>query len=255
MAHRFYLPPDQCRGRALQLTGGEAHHALRVLRVRSGERVTVLDGAGHEFLCEVAGAEDDQVGLKILEKHSQRAPPWELTLLQALPKGKLIESIIQKAAELGAVRIVPLLSERVVVHLDATEGARKAEKWQAVAVEAIKQCGAAWLPRVELPVTPKEFLARDEGFELSLIGSLQPDARHPREYLQAFQRQHGRNPKSIGVWVGPEGDFTPGELQASQASGVKPITLGRLVLRADTAAMYCLSVLNYELNAPPVTRH
>jgi 16S rRNA (uracil1498-N3)-methyltransferase len=250
MPHRFYLPPDQCRGRTLLLAGSEGHHALHVVRVRSGDRTTVLDGAGQEFLCEVAGAEDNQVSLKILEKRSQPPPPCEITLLQALPKGKLIESIIQKATELGAARIVPLLSERVVVRLDAAEGARKAEKWQAVAVEAIKQCGTAWLPRVELPVTPKQLLARGERFELSLIGSLQPDAHHPREYLEAFQREHDRNPKSIGVWVGPEGDFTLSELQAAQASGVKPITLGRLVLRADTAAVYCLSVLNYELQAP-----
>jgi 16S rRNA (uracil1498-N3)-methyltransferase len=250
MAHRFYLPPDQCRGRTLRLAGSEGHHALHVLRVRSGDRVTILDGAGQEFLCEVAGIEDNQVGLNILETHSHPPPSCEVTLLQALPKGKLIESIIQKATELGAARVVPLLSERVVVHLDAGEGSRKAEKWQAVAVEGIKQCGAAWLPRVEFPVTPKQFLARGEKFELSVIGSLQPDARHPRLYLDAFRSEHRRNPTSLAVWVGPEGDFTPAEVQTAQAAGAKPITLGPLVLRADTAAFYCLSALNYELQAP-----
>ena len=250
MAHRFYLPPDQCRGRALRLAGSEGHHALHVLRVSSGDRVTILDGAGREFLCEVARIEDNQVGLNILETHSHPSPPCEVTLLQALPKGKLIESIIQKATELGAARIVPLLSEHVVVHLDAGEGSRKAQKWQAVAVEAIKQCGAAWLPRVELPVTPKLFLARGDRVELALIGSLQPGARHPRLYLDAFRSEHRRNPTSLAVWVGPEGDFTTEEIQMVQAFGTKPITLGPLVLRADTAAVYCLSVVNYELQAP-----
>jgi 16S rRNA (uracil1498-N3)-methyltransferase len=248
--HRFYLPPDQCRGPALLLTDSEAHHAVHVLRVRPGDRVTVLDGAGGEFTCEVVTTSHDRVELRILEKHAHPPPPCALTLLQALPKGKLIESIIQKATELSASRVVPLLSERVVVHLGADDTSRKADKWQAVAIEAIKQCGSPWLPKVDAPLTPEQFLARRETFDLSLIGSLQSDARHPRQFLQGFRSAHGRNPTSVGVWVGPEGDFTLGELQAVQATGAKPITLGPLVLRADTAAIYCLSVLNYELRAP-----
>jgi 16S rRNA (uracil1498-N3)-methyltransferase len=166
--------------------------------------------------------------------------------LQAVPKGKIIESIIQKATELGVTRIVPLLSERVVVDLDEKHAGRKAEKWQQVAVEAIKQCGAAWLPRVELPVTPKEFLARRETFELPLVASLQPGAEHPRNYFRKFEAQHGRKPRSACIWIGPEGDFTAEEVGAITSGGAWPITLGRLVLRVETAATYCLSILNYE---------
>ena len=250
MAFRFYLPPDQCRENFLVLTGGEAHHALHVLRLRRGDAVTVLDGAGQEFRCEVADIARSQVRLGIVEKRSHPRPACRLTLLQALPKGKLIEPIIQKATELGAARLVPLLSERVVVQLEPDDAARKAGKWQSVAIEAIKQCGSAWLPKVETPLTPEQFLKRSEIFDLSLIGSLQPDARHPRLYLDAFRTEHRRNPTSLAVWVGPEGDFTPDEIQRVQAAGATPITLGPLVLRADTAAVYCLSVLNYELQAP-----
>ena len=250
MAFRFYLPPDQCQENSLVLTGGEAHHAVHVLRLRRGDAVTVLDGAGQEFRCEVADTGRGEVKLGIVEKHSLPRPACRLTLLQALPKGKLIESIIQKATELGAARLVPLLSERVVVHIEPDDAPRKAGKWQSVAIEAIKQCGAAWLPRVEAPLTPEQFLKQNEPFELSLIGSLQTDARHPRLYLDEFRTEHHRNPTSLAVWVGPEGDFTPHEIQRVQAAGAKPITLGPLVLRADTAAVYCLSVLNYELQAP-----
>jgi 16S rRNA (uracil1498-N3)-methyltransferase len=117
-----------------------------------------------------------------------------------------------------------------------------------VAVEAIKQCGAAWLPKIEAPVTPAQFLARKEIFDLSLIGSLQKERRHPRECLQEFQAKHGQLPQSVGVWIGPEGDFTLEELDAIQAAGALPVSLGRLVLRVETAAIYCLSILNYELN-------
>ena len=226
--HRFYLPPERCAGDALRLDGREAHHALNVLRLKHGELVAVLDG---------------------------------------MPKGKIIESIIQKSVELGARRIVPLLSERVVTQLDNEDAENKRDKWQNVAIETIKQCGAAWLPKVEAPVTIEQFLGcsgvsaerrtfqESSGFlpkaatqfDLSLVGSLQKERRHPREVLREFETKHGRLPQSVGVWIGPEGDFTPDELKAIENSGAQPISLGRLVLRVETAAIYCLSVLNYEL--------
>jgi 16S rRNA (uracil1498-N3)-methyltransferase len=249
-SHRFYLPPEHCRAADLVLSGGEAHHALHVLRIPLGQRITVLDGAGQEILCEVQHTTRDQVRLKVIEKKLVPPLPCQITLLQALPKGKMIESIIQKATELGVSRIVPLLSERVVTQLDPAEARHKAEKWQGVAIEAIKQCGSPWLPRVETPLTPAQFLARAEKFDLALLGSLQGDAAHPRKFFQAFQSEHGHKPASVAVWVGPEGDFTLSELQGIQSAGAKPITLGPLVLRSETAAIFCLSVINYELASP-----
>ena len=246
--HRFYLPPERCAGTALRLDGREAHHALHVLRLKHGELVAVLDGIGNEFMCTVENAARNAVTLSVSLKNFVPAPPCSVTLLVGVPRGKIIESIIQKAVELGARRIVPILSDRVVTQLDDGDAEHKRSKWQTVAVEAIKQCGAVWLPKVEAPVTIGQFLARPEKFDLSLVGSLQKERRHPREVLREFEAQHGRLPQSVGVWIGPEGDFTPDELQAIQASGAQPISLGRLVLRVETAAVYCLSVLNYELN-------
>src|SRR5262249_53814691 len=221
-----------------------------VLRMRRGDELTVLDGAGREFLCTVENFDRDKLQLAVRETKTIPAPPCPITLLQALPKGKIIESIIQKATELGVARIVPLLTERVVVDLDEKHAEKKAEKWQHVAIEAIKQCGAAWLPQVEPPMTPQEFLARKEPFELPLVGSLQPGSQHPRKYFQKFETEHGRKPKSACVWIGPEGDFTPEEIAMITASGALPITLGKLVLRVETAATYCLSIVNYETQSP-----
>jgi 16S rRNA (uracil1498-N3)-methyltransferase len=164
-----------------------------------------------------------------------------------VPKGKIIEGIIQKAVELGAHRIVPLLTERVVTQLDGEGAESKREKWKLVAIEAVKQCGATWLPKIEAPQTIAECFARGEKIELPLVGSLQTARRHPREWFQEFQSQHGRLPHSAGVWIGPEGDFSPAELQAIEAAGARPVTLGDLTLRVETAAIYCLSFLNYEL--------
>ena len=245
--HRFHLPPANCRENLLRLDGREAHHALHVLRLQRGEHVVVLDGAGHEFFCDVESATKNSLGLAVKEKRFTPAPSCLLTLLVAIPKGKLIENIIQKAVELGAHRIVPLLTERVVTQLNDDGAEAKREKWQTVAIEAIKQCGAPWLPRVEAPQTITEFLARGEKIELALVGSLQTERRHPREWMCDFQKQQGRLPQSAGAWIGPEGDFTLAELQAIETAGAKPVTLGQLTLRVETAAIYCLSFLNYEL--------
>ena len=203
---------------------------------------------GNELFCDVEAAARDSVALVVKERKSSPPPPCAITLLLAVPKGKIIESVIQKSVELGAARIVPVLSERVVTQLDDDGADAKRDKWQQVAIEAIKQCGATWLPKVESPLTIKQFLARREKFDLLLVGSLQTERRHPREWLRAFETAHGRQPRSVGVWIGPEGDFTLEELQAIEAAGARPITLGNLTLRVETAAIYCLSFLNYELS-------
>jgi 16S rRNA (uracil1498-N3)-methyltransferase len=136
-----------------------------------------------------------------------------------------------------------------VTQLDAKDAENKREKWQQVAIEAIKQCGAAWLPKIETPVTLDHFILRNEKFDLALVGALQPERRHPRDIFREFEVKQKRLPQSVAIWIGPEGDFTLDELQAIQNSGALPITLGNLTLRVETAAIYCLSILNYELQS------
>jgi len=246
--HRFYLPPERCVERTLLLEGREAHHGLHVLRLRRDETVTVLDGVGNEYLCEVSLPSRDTISLLVKKKGITPPPAARITLLQAIPKGKIMESIIQKGVELGVGRIVPLITDRVISQFDDEGAEQKQEKWQQVAIEAIKQCGAAWLPQIMVPISLGQYLRQPECFDLSLVGSLQPERSHPRKYMKAFQQGQGRPPRSIGVWIGPEGDFTLEELRAIENAGAKPITLGRLVLRVETAALYCLAFLNYELN-------
>ena len=247
--HRFYLPPDQCRGPTLTLTGREAHHGQRVLRVRAGENVTVLDGEGSEIQCGVTTLSRDCIQLAVKERKETVAPACSITLVQAIPKGKLLDAIIQKATELGVSRIIPLLSERVVSQIDDEKSVSKMEHWQTTAIEAIKQCGSPWLPHIETPLSPNKLRARKESFDLFLIASLQPGSRHARTWFDAFRKGQNREPISICVWVGPEGDFSAAEVAAAVAAGASPITLGNLVLRCETAATYCLSVLNYEISS------
>jgi len=154
-----------------------------------------------------------------------------------------METIIQKGTELGVATIVPVQTERVISQLDHESGQSKQAKWQLIAIEAIKQCGSAWLPKIDAPITPAAFLKRAQKCDLSLVGSLEGDGRHPRHWFQSLSTV----PRRIAVWIGPEGDFTPAELELIRSSGAKPITLGDLVLRADTAAIYSLSVIRHEL--------
>lgn len=252
--HRFYTPPELARENVVTLMGSEAHHAIRVLRLRNGEHVTVLDGAGQELQCAITAQTGKTVSLEVLNRKTHAPPPCPITLIQAIPKAKLIESIIQKGAELGVARIVPIISERVVTHLDSESAATKAEKWQQVAIEAIKQSGNPWLPKVDPPVSLKTYTERKETFQLPLVGCLEPGSRHPRVWFDQFREVHRVSPASIAVWIGPEGDFTPAEYSSIQALGAMPITLGTLVLRVETAAIYCLSVLNYELSTPENNR-
>jgi 16S rRNA (uracil1498-N3)-methyltransferase len=246
--HRFHVPPAECGEATITLAGGDAHHALHVLRLRAGDAAVVLDGAGHEYHCEVSHLTRKTIDLAVRQKKSKPRSTCEITLVQAVPKGKLFDSIVQKATELGISRVVPLLTERVVRQFDDEKSESKLEHWQAIAVESIKQCGSPWLPRIDAPIPVSDFLDCKEEFDLSLIASLEADSRHPKEWFRSFRERTAKlNPESICVWVGPEGDFTPAELAAAKAAGALPITLGRLVLRSETAAIYCLSVLNYEI--------
>jgi 16S rRNA (uracil1498-N3)-methyltransferase len=245
--HRFYLPPAQCHPPLLALTGVEAHHARDVLRLGRGHEVTVLDGAGRQFLCAIQELDRLQVILAVSRTITTPAPRARITLLQAIPKGKIFESIIQKATELGVARIVPLLSERVATRLEGEAAKDKAEKWRQTAVEAIKQCGQPWLPEVAEPLRLPDLLAQGATYDLALVGSLQGDGRHPRQYFREFEAQHQRRPRSVAAWIGPEGDFTGEELDLIRASGARPVDLGPLVLRSETAALYAVAVIRYEL--------
>ncbi len=247
--HRFYLPPERVTEGELTLDERESHHAATVLRVRAGERVAVLDGAGRELMCTVATLDKRATRLSVQQENRIEPLPYRITLLQALTKGKSMDFIIQKATELCVHRVVTLAAGRSVTQVE--DGAAKVDKWRAIAIDSIKQCGSPWLPVIEPPVTPREFLARDETFDLPLIASLQGRTRHPREYISTYKSEHSAPPDSICVWIGPEGDFTPEESNEILSAGAHPITLGKAILRSETAALYCLSVLNYDMQAAP----
>ena len=239
--HRFYLTNLQ----TLALAGGEAHHALHVLRLKVGDEVTVFDGRGHEARCTIAEIARDTARLIALQHSTTPQLRCRITLAQAMPK-KTMDLIVQKATELGVSAIVPLISERTVAKLDGKTG--RADRWGDIALEACKQCGNNWLPEVHPPQKYDVFLRSVGQFNLKLIASLQPDAKLLKTILADSPiRRLADSLPSVLLIVGPEGDFTKAELDLARSAGCVPLSLGPLVLRAETAALYALSILHHEL--------
>ena len=245
--HRFYISPANWDPDALALTGSEAHHARDVLRMKPAEKLVLFDGRGREITAEIVDLSGDGIQLRKLHEAETPALHCRIILGQAIPKGKNMDLIVQKAVEIGAAEIAPIISDRTVVQVDPENATQKRAKWQQIAIEAAKQCGQNWLPRVHLPRRLDDFFATSATFDLRLIGSLQPDAQHLKEILADYSSEYRHLPESVLILIGPEGDFTPAELALARRHGCRPITLGPIILRVETAAIYCLSILSYEL--------
>gem|GEM_PF-7191 len=244
--HRFYLPAPSWNLEHLVLTGEEAHHCLDVMRCREGDRVIAFNGNGTEAEAEIVATARGSVTLHAKLVNETPRPPTRITLGQAVPKGKNMDLIIQKATELGVSEIVPLLSERTVVQLDGEDLAKKQQKWQRIAVEACKQCGQNWVPEVKTPMKVEAFarFARDP---LKLIAAISPDAQNLKAILAAREPSGAPRADAASLMIGPEGDFTPAELSQAYSFGFAPLSLGPIILRSETAAIYALSITGHEL--------
>ena len=244
---RAYCSPPTAEPSELTLSAEESHHLVVVNRARLGDTIVAFDGRGTEWICELTADRKNAARLKVRSSHTAKPLAYEITLGQALPKGASMDAIVRKATEIGAVRIVPLESERTQVHLDGDRSDKKIDKWQTSALEAAKQCGNPFLPEVSPVQKAGVFMESACGFDLKLIASLQPGAKSLKHVLATFAATNTRPPTKVLWIVGPEGDFTPAEMSLAHRCGFEPITLGPLVLRCETAATYALSVLSYEL--------
>jgi 16S rRNA (uracil1498-N3)-methyltransferase len=247
--HRFYIAPETWNSVAPMLSGSEAHHAREVLRMKAGEKLVLFNGQGREITAEIVDLGGAEIRLRKLHEAETQPLQCRIVLGQAIPKGKNMELIVQKAVEIGAAEIAPIISDRTIVQVDSESAIQRQSKWRQIAIEAAKQSGQNWLPRVHAPrkLTELFSMASEESFDLRLIGSLQPDARHLKQILADYSREHELRPRNVLMLIGPEGDFTPAELSLARRHGCQPITLGPIILRVETAAIYCLSILSYEL--------
>lgn len=243
--HRCYLPAADFAAPTLTLEGEEAHHALRVMRLRAGDECEVFDGAGQAARARIIAAGGGSLTLGELRLLPAMPPVAGITLALAIPKGGNMDLIVQKAVELGVRRIVPLVSERTIVRLNAKEAAAKAAKWQRTALEACKQCGVNTLPVVEQPQSYASFLKREDIPALRLVCAILPESRPMREVLESA-RAAGQD--DAVLLIGPEGDFSPAEYTAAKESGFAPLSLGPIILRVETAVFMAVSSLRYALD-------
>ena len=247
---RVFCTPTTAEPVEIVLSAEESHHLVTVNRAKAGDTVTAFNGRGAEWICGLKLADRRAAVLEVRFGQRAKPLPYEITLGQALPKGGFMDAIVRKATELGAARIVPLESERTQVRLEDDRTDRKIEKWATAALEAAKHCGNPWLPEIAPLENATTFIETARGFDLKLIASLQPDAKSLKTVLAAYKAGTGRLPKKVLWLIGPEGDFTPAELSRARTSGFELITLGPLVLRCETAAVYAVGILSYELQNP-----
>ncbi len=246
--HRFYLAPERWTDDLPALDVADSHHCTDVLRLGVGDKIMIFDGQGHEAAAELLEVSRKHALISIGERTLQARSRCAITLVQAVPKGKNMDLVIQKGVELGVSAIIPILTEHTVLRIEgAGDAVRKQERWQAIAIEACKQCGQNRMPEIGLPRTAKVLFADLRKVDLILIASLQPVARPLKEVLASYLTAKGGLPQSVVILIGPEGDFTAAETAEALAKGAAPITLGPITLRTETAAIYCLSVLGHEL--------
>lgn len=247
---RAFAPEAAADARTIALGPEESHHLVTVNRCSRGDPVVAFDGRGREWTCECT--EPARAAAVLTVKSTRQAPPLPgaITLAQALPKGAAMDDIIRQATEIGAARIVPLLSERTQVHLDGDRAEKKVAKWRITAIEAAKQCGNPWLPEIAPLQELGPFLPTTKDHDLRLVASLQSGFVNLKKVLAQHHARHGRPPERAVWLVGPEGDFSPAEMTAAIQAGFVPVTLGPLVLRSDTAALVALSILRHELLEP-----
>ena len=239
--HHFFVNPEQVEDGLIRITGSDVNHIKNVLRIRQGEEMLVSDGTGRDYLCQA-----EEVTVRILETEEEgRELPSRIWLFQGLPKSDKMEFIIQKAVELGAAGIVPVTTRNTVVKLDQKKEETKVKRWQAIAESAAKQSKRSLVPGVSGIMTLKEAFdyVESQGFSVRLI-PYEHEAGMDGTKTELDAAGPGQD---IAVFIGPEGGFDEREIELALSKGVRPISLGRRILRTETAGLALLSVLMMRL--------
>lgn len=240
----FFVTANQVKKPYIYIEGSDVNHMRNVLRMKQGEELSVSDGDNHKFLCRVDGYEGDRALLEIIqEEETETELASEIYLFQGLPKGDKMELIIQKAVELGVYRVVPTAMKRCVVRLDAKKAEKKVNRWNEIARGAAKQSGRGRIPRVSRVLGFSEALELAKELDVVLIPyELAAGMERTRQVIESV-----RPGQSVGIFIGPEGGFEKEEVCRALEAGAKEITLGRRILRTETAGLAVLSVLMYHL--------
>ncbi|MDO4518825.1 MAG: 16S rRNA (uracil(1498)-N(3))-methyltransferase [Eubacteriales bacterium] len=243
---RFFVNSYQIdeQNRIIEMTGSDVNHMKNVLRMKIGEEVWISDGKSEEYRCSIASYGEAEATLVIEEKcETEYELPAKLYLFQGLPKGDKMELIIQKAVELGAYEIVPVEMKRCVVKLDEKKAGKKVQRWQQIAESAAKQSKRLIIPQIHEVMSYKEAIKYAKELDIVMLPyELAKGMSETRELIQTIKAG-----MSAGIFIGPEGGFDEAEIELAVQNDFQPITLGKRILRTETAGMTILSVLMFYL--------
>ncbi len=245
--YQFFVEPGQIRGRQVVITGSDVNHIRNVLRMKPGEEIAVSNGIdGREYRCGIESFTEDGVvcSLRFIKEDGVELPS-RVYLFQGLPKADKMELIIQKAVELGAYEIIPVAARRCVVKLDERKAAARLARWQGIAEAAAKQSKRGIIPNVHPVMCMRDAVGYARAMDVKLIPyELAEDMRHTKDIIGSVKAED-----DIAVFIGPEGGFEQSEVQMAVEAGIEPVTLGRRILRTETAGITVLSWLMYHLES------
>lgn len=240
---RFFVNKENIIDGKISIWGDDAHHIARSLRMAEGDEAIVCDGEGKEYRCMLSKIRDDECICDIIEGIASGVEsPVSITLCMAYPKGDKLETVIQKAVELGAARIIPFESSRCIKRPKAEKADKQTQRLARIAEEAAKQCGRAKIPEVTRPVGFGQMLDMAKESELVLLCYENEDEKSLKSALSRADA-----PKSIAVIVGSEGGFSTEEANEAISAGALSVSLGKRILRCETAPAFVLSAISYEL--------
>ena len=242
--YHFFVKPEQISGDRAVITGPDVNHIGNVLRMKPGEKVLLSAGEDWEYLCRIEEITKEEVRLTVFEENRDvRELPARITLWQGLPKSDKMELIVQKAVELGVSRIVPVETKRCIVKLDPKKAENRVRRWQAIAESAAKQSGRHRIPEVGMPVSFREALMEAAADQVRLIPyELAEGMDATRKIIEEIPED-----SRISVFIGPEGGFEETEIREAEALGFRPVTLGKRILRTETAGLVIISFLLLKL--------
>ena len=243
--HRFFVEEPAMGENSITITGGDVNHIKNVLRMSVGDKICVINGQNNkEYYCEITAVGNDAVDTRICEiRESDQELGNEVVLFQGLPKSDKMELIIQKAVELGVHTIVPVSTDRTVLKLDAKKEANKRKRWMSISESAATQSGRLRIPEVTPVVSYREALEIAKKMDVRLIPyELAEGMEKTRELMSSIQPG-----QSVAVFIGPEGGFESSEIEKAMEIGAWPITLGKRILRTETAGLVTLAMLVYNL--------
>ena len=242
--HHFFVTQEQVKEEKIWIEGSDVNHIKNVLRMKIGEELHISDGNNKKYLCEIETMSSDVVCAQIIEElASDTELPSKIYLFQGLPKSDKMELIVQKAVELGVYEIIPVATKRAVVKLDDKKAAKKVERWNSISEGGAKQSGRNVVPEVKHVMSYKEAMQYAKDLDVVLIPyELAEGMDETRQVIEAI-----RPGQSVGIFIGPEGGFETAEVEYALEQGAKAITLGKRILRTETAGLTTLSIIMYHL--------